>query len=342
MNEIFKPNSLIDETAATVKRRSFFQVAITFLLVYLIGSLAASLLLTLPMSYEVMQNENVANAIASETTDPNEYMQAYTDAVTEALNGLLANPPAWFNVFQLFATVATIIAVLIYCVKIEKRRLFTLGFGKKGAISEYLIGLLIGFIMFSAAYGTVLLSGEFKFGGFNTNASIGMLILFFLGFVVQGASEEILLRGYFFVSSAASGNVPTAIFISSALFAALHISNPGISFMAIINLFLFGVFAALYFLRRGNIWGISAVHSVWNFAQGNIYGCKVSGMNMNETLFNSLETHGGTLWSGGSFGPEGGIGVTIVLTVGITILTLMKNKNIDEFLIRKNEEFISA
>lgn len=341
MNEIFKPNSLIDEAAATAKRRTFFQVAITFLILYFIGTLAASTILSLPMSYAAMMDEEVVAAIESETADPNEYMQNYTSAITNAMEKLVANPPAWFNAVSLFATVATIIAVFIYCTKIEKRRLFTLGFCKNGAVSEYLIGLLIGFAMFSAAYGTVLLSGELSFGGFNSKASVGLMLLFFLGFVVQGASEEILLRGYFFVSSAASSSVPTAVFISSALFAAMHLSNPGISFMAIINLFLFGVFAALYFLRRGNIWGISAVHTVWNFAQGNLYGCKVSGMNMNETLFTSIE-NGGTLWSGGEFGPEGGIGVTIILAIGIIILTLMKNKNIDGFFIRRDKEFVSA
>ena len=111
--------------------------------------------------------------------------------------------------------------------------------------------------------------------------------------------------------------------------------------MAVINLFLFGVFAALYFLRRGNIWGISAIHTIWNFAQGNIFGCKVSGMNMGETIFNTVETNG-VLWSGGDFGPEGGIGVTVVLTIGIIILTLMKNKDIDGFFIRSDVEFVSA
>ncbi len=341
MNDIFKTNSLIDETAATVKRRTFFQVAITFLILYFIGTFAASATLSIPMSYAAMMDEEVVNAIESETTDPNEYMQSYTTAITNAMEKLLADPPAWFNAVSLLVTVTTIIAVFIYCTKIEKRRLFTLGFIKKGAVKEYLLGLLIGFLMFSAAYGGVLLSGEFSFGGFNSKASLGIILLFLLGFVVQGASEEILLRGYFFVSSAASANVPVAVFVSSALFAAMHISNPGISFMAIINLFLFGVFAALYFLRRGNIWGISAVHTAWNFAQGNLFGCKVSGMNMNETLFTSIE-NGGSLWSGGDFGPEGGIGVTIILTIGIIILTLMKNKNIDEFFIRRDKEFVSA
>lgn len=341
MNKFFKTNSLIDETAATVKRRTFFQVALTFLIIHSIGSLAAGIIATLPMGFYAMQDESVINAFGNATADPNRYMQEYYDAINGVIEKLMSQPPAWFNAVQLFATVATIIAVFIYCTKIEKRRLFTLGFVKKGAVTEYLIGLIIGLFMFSAAYGTVLLSGEYEFGGFNNGASAGVIILFFIGFIIQGASEEILLRGYFFVSGSASSSLPTALFVSSALFAAMHLSNPGINLLAVINLFLFGVFAALYFLRRGNIWGICAIHSVWNFAQGNLYGCKVSGLNMNESLFSSIEK-GGTLWSGGDFGPEGGIGVTVVLSIGIFILTFMKNKNIENFFVRKDKEFISA
>ena len=341
MNSIFKPNSLIAETAATVKKRSFFKVALIFLLIYLIGSTAASVLLTTPMYIAISQDQEVVDAMNGDMTDPTEYTLNYSDAINNALTRLIEEMPVWLCILQLFATVATIIAVFIYCTKIEKRRLFTLGFAKQNAFMEYLFGLLIGLLMFSLAYGTILLSGEYKFVGFNQNASIVAIVLFFIGFIVQGASEEILLRGYFYVSSAASGNVPIAIFVSSALFAAMHISNPGISFMAVINLFLFGVFAALYFLRRGNIWGISAIHTIWNFAQGNIFGCKVSGMNMGETIFNTVETNG-VLWSGGDFGPEGGIGVTVVLTIGIIVLTLMKNKDIDGFFIRSDVEFVSA
>lgn len=341
MNSSFMPNSAIDETAATTKRRTFFSVALIFLLVYLIGTVASSTILTIPMYVEIFSDAEVNEALNSDTTDPDVYMKEYSDAVYAAMERLLTNMPPWLNIVQLFATVTTIVAVLIYCCKIEKRRLFTLGFVKKGAITEYSLGLLIGLFMFSAAYGMLILSGEIEFGGFNSDVSIITVVLFFLGFVVQGASEEILLRGFFFVSGAANSNVAISVFVSSGLFAAMHISNSGLSFLAVINLFLFGVFASLYFLRRGSIWGICAIHSIWNFAQGNVFGCKVSGMDMGESIFGVVDK-GGSLWNGGAFGPEGGIAVTIVLTIGIVVLTFMKNKRIDGFFVRSDAEFVSA
>lgn len=341
MDRLFKTNSAIDETIATTKRRSFFMVGLMFLLVYIIGSTASGVVLAVPMYVELFNDPEVSAAVEEYINDPAANMQGYMDAVSEASERIMASMPEWLNIVSLFATVTTIIATLIYCCKIEKRRLFTLGFVKKGAVTEYLSGLLIGLILFSAAYGIIILSGEAEFIGLNTEMSVGIIIAFFLGFMIQGASEEILLRGYFFVSGAANSNVVISVFVSSALFAMMHYSNHGISIMAIVNLFLFGVFAALYFLRRGSIWGICAIHSVWNFAQGNIFGCKVSGMEMGNSIFLTVE-NGSTLWSGGAFGPEGGIGVTIVLSIGIMILTFMKNKNINEFFVIKNTEFVSA
>lgn len=55
-----------------------------------------------------------------------------------------------------------------------------------------------------------------------------------------------------------------AVIANSVIFAALHLLNPGVAPLAIVNLILFGIFASCYFIRRGNIWGIGALHSVWN------------------------------------------------------------------------------
>ena len=329
MNRFFRTNSLIDEVSATTKKRRFFTVALIFLLVYMIGNLVASTLLSFPIASVVMNDPEIAELMNSNLSSAE-----LSERLNEVMLRVSENLPDWLTAASLYATVATIVATLFYCLKLEKRRAFTLGFIKKGAVIEYACGLGIGLLLFSAAYGISLLSGELTFNGFNYEASIGSILFFFFGFIIQGASEEILIRSYFFVSTAANSNVLLAILSSSGLFAALHLGNPGISFLAIINLFLFGIFAAIYFLRRGSIWGICAIHSIWNFAQGNIFGCRVSGLPIDSALFVTTE-NGRTLWSGGAFGPEGGLGVTVVLLIAIGIVTFMKNKERDGFYLRK-------
>ncbi len=331
MYKFFRPNSLIDETEAVCKRRTFFKVAITFLLVYMIGTFLANMVMTAPMMTYVMTDPEITEIMSSNLS-----AQEYNEKITEVLTRIYAEMPDWMNAISLYTTVATIAVVIFYCTRLEKRRLYTLGFRLKGAIPEYLLGIVIGAVLFSAVYGIDLLSGELTFAGINKDVSIGTLILFLFGFIVQGASEEILLRGYFFISAASCGNVPVAVFVSSGLFAMMHAGNVGVSILAVFNIFLFGVFAALYFLRRGSIWGICAIHSVWNFAQGNIFGCRVSGMNLNTSLFGTGGNGG--IWSGGAFGPEGGLGATVILSIAIVIVTFMNNKTHEGFYIRKVAE----
>jgi len=111
-----------------------------------------------------------------------------------------------------------------------------------------------------------------------------------------------------------------AVILNALFFAALHLGNSGISALAFVNLTLFGVFASVYFIKRGNIWGIGAIHSIWNFVQGNFYGIKVSGMESSCSVFASAMTEGRDLIHGGAFGLEGGLAVTLVLVAGTLFL----------------------
>ena len=109
------------------------------------------------------------------------------------------------------------------------------------------------------------------------------------------------------------------------MFAALHLLNSGIGPLPIVNLFLFGVLASLYYLWRGNLWGIAAFHSMWNFTQGNIFGILVSGGDYGVSLLTS-ELTGSALINGGDFGMEGGLAVTAAMVIGIV---LVEWRNID-------------
>lgn len=89
----------------------------------------------------------------------------------------------------------------------------------------------------------------------------------------------------------------------------------------------------VYTMREGSLWGISALHSVWNWVQGNFFGFEVSGTNASGgTLLNLLAT--GKDWlTGGAFGPEGGLAVTIVLVAGIAATIFWKSKETNQEII---------
>lgn len=65
---------------------------------------------------------------------------------------------------------------------------------------------------------------------------------------------------------------------------------------------------------------------MWNFAQGNIFGISVSGMDMMASVFSFAPTNEGELINGGTFGLEGGLAVTIVLILATIAVLLVKVK----------------
>lgn len=225
-----------------------------------------------------------------------------------------------YMISMLFSTIMMILLVWLFCRLIQKRRLRTLGFYKKNAGREYLMGLATGFIAFSAAVLLGIITGGFEFNGLSPDFSIGIFLLFAAGFMIQGMAEEVLCRGYFLVSMSRRYPVVAGIMMNSLFFAVLHLFNSGITVLAFINLTLFGVFASVYFLKRGNIWGVGAFHSMWNLVQGNFYGIKVSGMEITCSVFSVTAVEGKDLLNGGAFGLEGSIWVTVVLLAATVIV----------------------
>lgn len=231
---------------------------------------------------------------------------------------------------MLFGTILSSIVVILWARFYEKRSMKSLGFSRKNAFRDYVVGLIIGFIMFSLVVGINILTGSMTIENMTLNlsgVSIGFIVIFFIGFLFQGAFEEILIRGYLMVNVGAKYKVITAIAVSSIAFALLHGINPGMSFFAVINLVLISVFWGLYVICFDNLWGACAMHSIWNFVQGNFYGIKVSGMNIADSVFVTTSVPGKEIINGGAFGAEGGIATTIVITLAILmLLRYMKKK----------------
>jgi membrane protease YdiL (CAAX protease family) len=212
----------------------------------------------------------------------------------------------------------------------EKRPFQTLGLEWRGAGRKYLGGLLVGLVMFAVSVG---ISAALGFIAFEEGASqrqgpaaLGGVLLIFLGWTVQGPAEEILSRGWLLPVIGARHKPLAGILISSAVFAIYHSLNPNIDPVAFLNLFLFGLFTAFYVLYEGSLWGVFGLHAAWNWAQGNLFGLEVSGMPAaGGTLFNLMEV-GPDLITGGPFGPEGGLAVTLVLIVSSSIIWLLSER----------------
>ena len=235
--------------------------------------------------------------------------------------------PSDVTLLSLFATVATVGVVLLYCLVVERRSLLSLGFSKTHAPLEYAEGLVGGLVLLGFPILLCLLTGTLTLSA-TALPSWGMVGLFLVSFLIQGLSEELLCRSYLMVSLSRSLPPWLCVATNALLFSLLHLGNPNVSGLAILNIFLFGVFASLLTLRRGSIWMVAGLHSMWNFAQGNLFGIPVSGL---DGLPSPLTAHMAegrwqSLVSGGSFGLEGGLFVTVALLLACGVAVLMPTK----------------
>lgn len=312
----FPETRMLRAAKSSPPRPVIHEIAI-FLLVFFIGMTAQGILVT-PFELAALFT---SDAFSSLIEHPSPDFSAMYDTL------LAAALPPWVMAISLLTTVTTIITCLVYCLRIEKRNTLSLGLIKQGAAAEYAVGMAIGFALLAGAVGIGLLTGSLELSVI-PSPNVGLILFFFLGYTVQGFSEELLCRAYLMVSLSRGAPLWVCVLTNALLFAALHMFNPGITVLALLNITLFGILASLYTLRRGSIWGIAAVHTVWNFAQGNVFGISVSGMNATPSLLAATGGEGDLshLIHGGSFGLEGGLAVTIILIAGIGVLYLADTK----------------
>lgn len=300
------------QAADRKKGQNWFIELLIFFLVYFVSSIGMSFILVAGSVIVILKDSRIMQQFAAGNTQQAEAL----------MNTLLESDP--LMLLTLFSNAAMILLTILFCITIQKRTAASIGFVRRKAGLHYLAGAGAGLLLFGGAVLINVLTGSMTIDGISSGFSPLLFLLFLAGFGIQGMAEEVLCRGYFMVSVGRRYSVAAAVFLNSAVFSLLHIFNPGISPLAVINLLLVGIVFSLYFLRTGNIWGVGALHSVWNFVQGNVFGMEVSGLNLSCSLFESSTDPARSFWNGGAFGPEGGFSVTIVMVIAILLLLFWK------------------
>jgi len=139
--------------------------------------------------------------------------------------------------------------------------------------------------------------------------------------IVAGLSEELWFRGYPLARLAGAVGKVWASVVLSAGFAAMHLLNPSVSPLGVLNIGLASLVLSAAFLSPGGLpfaWG---VHTGWNAGLGMVADAPVSGIELH--MAGVQFSPGPRGWfTGGAFGPEGGIAATIVL--GATLIWLAR------------------
>lgn len=202
----------------------------------------------------------------------------------------------------------------------DKGKLSDIGLANiKSSWKELCIGLLAGAVSFSIVTLVLLatksaeLLSEFSRPNFSSSLIIQLII-----FIFVGINEEMFSRGYCMTVLKQTKKRWVPIVVSSIIFALMHSMNQGISLLAYVNLFLFGIVMGYVFIKTKNIWMCIGYHITWNYFQGNIFGFLVSG-NVTDSVY-TIQVVNSNLINGGNFGPEGGLVVTVLLIITILII----------------------
>lgn len=214
---------------------------------------------------------------------------------------------------QATTLVSGLIPAILMLKYLDLRPFSDLGFSLQGRGKDILYGLLAAVVLFGVGFGLSVAGGLVRVTGvlFNPGWLLGTLFLFML----VAVAEELMFRGYILGRLLRTRmNKFLALSLSSLLFASLHLMNPNIAFMPVLNLLLAGVLLGSTYIYTRNLWFPISFHLFWNWLQGPVLGYEVSGNKFGESLL-KLHLSDNTLLNGGAFGFEGSLFCTVLLVM---------------------------
>ena len=148
------------------------------------------------------------------------------------------------------------------------------------------------------------------------------LLFYLFALFVAATGEELIFRGYAFQLLVQHLGPFATILPVSVIFGFLHSTNPNSTRLGVANTMLWGVLIGIAFLRSRDLWLPIGLHFGWN-AVLPLFGVNLSGLTIDVTRY-SYRWDLAPIWSGGSYGPEGGLLATIFIVALFAVLLRTK------------------
>jgi hypothetical protein len=207
----------------------------------------------------------------------------------------------------------------------DRRNLADIGLGnRRGTGRNFLIGIGLGG---GAAVVTMLLPLAARWAHFEPSAPASrasvvdwaLSLVFYLAMLLFGAvGEETIFRGYAFQLLVEKMGAFATVLPVGVIFGLAHGGNPNSGKLALLNTSLWGVLLGYAFLRSHDLWLPIAMHYSWN-AVLPLFGTNLSGYTIEITRY-TYAWDVPVVWSGGAYGPEGGLLATIVIAILFYVL----------------------
>lgn len=224
--------------------------------------------------------------------------------------------PMLLLLHQFVGFLGTLLLVILFRLRVDRRGLASLGL--RFRLSPLLLGLLLGPLLMGVCslilYQLGYLGMEWRGG------DPFYLFSYFLLALVIALNEEILVRGYILNNLMRSMKPFLALLVSAGLFTGLHAFNPGMTPIGVLNLFLAGLLLGVTYLKDQQLAFPIGLHLSWNYAQGPLFGFDVSGLSIKHGSLLRTWSDGPSYLTGGGFGLEGSLLLSILQITLIIVL----------------------
>lgn len=256
-----------------------------------------------------------------------------TQQLAQTLSTTSERFPLIFGGYSLIILLLVILAFILIARWIDRRPWRDYGFHFNITWWRDLgFGLFLGMVLMSVVFGIEYLLGWETIQGILENDQSGLsfwqlLVDGLIACVLVGVQEEWFFRGFLIKNLAEGLHLPhigskAAVWISylllSFLFGFAHGNNANATLVSSLDLSLIGLLLGLGFILTGELAIPIGLHIAWNFMQGYVFGFPVSGSDAQLSLLATKQA-GPVVWTGGAFGPEGGLMGLVAALLGVLL-----------------------
>ncbi|MCA2211520.1 CPBP family intramembrane glutamic endopeptidase [Jidongwangia harbinensis] len=189
-----------------------------------------------------------------------------------------------------------------------------------GGGSRFGAGVLIGAAMFGAVAVNLAFNAGFDVHGIgsvpNTFGVLGVM-------AAAAVTEEVFFRGVLFRILEEKAGTYVSLLLTGVVFGAMHLFNEDATVWGALAIAVeAGFMLAACFAATRNLWVPIGLHFTWNFLLAGIFSLTSSGNGLGKGLLD-VTLSGPEVFTGGEFGPEGGVaavGVGVLLTLSFLVM----------------------
>jgi membrane protease YdiL (CAAX protease family) len=245
-----------------------------------------------------------------------------------AMFGAFAAPVTWLmartgqriRIDEILVLAAALGATALMLRWVERRPWSDVGLGAGAARPPLFgIGWVLGFVAIGASCAVLLLVGWLRIAPADPGSSLGAAARLTVFLLPAALSEEVLCRGYLLTVLRDRMGVRAAVGATSAVFGALHVTNPGWTVASLAVVAMAGVFLAVVRLAYDSLYAAWAAHLAWNWVMAVPLHAPVSGLRLEAPDYRTVSA--GPQWlTGGAWGPEGGLAAVLGMLGCLTFL----------------------